>query len=430
MGAGGPIALAVLAALGYFYTAQQLAVRLQGTAWLLVALLIVGALALRWVLVSRRRLAVQQARQRRAAALAAAQAAESSDAPTLPSSSDDILDLTVVNAQTRHIVQMAVVAALAAGLWGIWADVLPALSILDRPLWETTGANGAAEWVNVSHLLLAIVSFAMMLIAGRNIPGLLEIAILQRLPLEAATRYAITTLSRYAITVLGLVAVCGVLGVTWEKVHWLVAAVSVGLGFGLQEIFANFISGLIILFERPIRVGDIVTVDDVSGVVSRIRIRATMIVDWDRKELIVPNKEFITGRVLNWTLSDQMNRVVVNVGVAYGSDVARVRELLLKIAAENEFVMRDPAPMASFEGFGDNSLNFVLRCFLPNLENRGAVTHDLHAHIHNAFQAEGIEIPFPQRDLNIRYLDAAHAQTLPMAPKPKREAPQQQQKNA
>jgi potassium efflux system protein len=224
------------------------------------------------------------------------------------------------------------------------------------------------------------------------------------------------------------VLICGTLGVTWDKVHWLIAAVSVGLGFGLQEIFANFVSGLIILFERPIRVGDIVTVDEVSGIVSRIRIRATVIVDWDRKELIVPNKEFITGRVLNWTLSDQMNRVVVNVGVAYGSDVGRVRDLLLKIAAENEFILRDPAPMACFDGFGDSSLNFVLRCYLPNLENRLAVTHDLHANIHNAFQAEGIEIPFPQRDLNVRYLDAAHSGTLPLAMKKADGATLQQKK--
>jgi potassium efflux system protein len=420
--------LAALAGLGYFYTAEQLAARLQATAWLLVGLLIAGALALRWVLISRRRLAVQQARQRRAAALAAAQAAESNDAPTLPASPDDSLDLTVINAQTRHIVQMAVVAALAVGLWGIWADVLPALSIFDRQLWTTTGAEDVVVPIKVSHLLTAIVAFAMMLVAGRNIPGLLEIAILQRLPLEPATRYAITTLSRYAITVVGVVVICGTLGVTWDKVHWLIAAVSVGLGFGLQEIFANFVSGLIILFERPIRVGDIVTVDEVSGIVSRIRIRATVIVDWDRKELIVPNKEFITGRVLNWTLSDQMNRVVVNVGVAYGSDVGRVRDLLLKIAAENEFILRDPAPMACFDGFGDSSLNFVLRCYLPNLENRLAVTHDLHANIHNAFQAEGIEIPFPQRDLNVRYLDAAHSGTLPLAMKKADGAPLQQKK--
>lgn len=414
---GGPLALAALAACGYFYTAHQLAARMQGTAWLLVGLSIAGALAMRWVLVSRRRLAMQQARQRRAAALAASQASESNDAPTLLPGQDDVLDLSAINAQTRRFVQTAVVAALLLGLWGIWADVLPALSILDIQLWDSTDAKGNPVSINVSHLLLAIVLFMIMLIAGRNFPGLLEIAILQRLPLEPATRYAITTLSRYAITVLGIVAICGTLGITWDKVHWLVAAVSVGLGFGLQEIFANFVSGLIILFERPVRVGDIVTVGDVSGIVSRIRIRATLIVDWDRKELIVPNKEFITGRVLNWTLSDQMNRVVVNVGVAYGSNAAQVRQLLLKIASENEYVLKDPAPMACFEGFGDSSLNFVLRCYLPNLENRLAVTHDLHANIHDAFLAQGIEIPFPQRDLNVRYLDPPHAGTVPLGGK-------------
>ncbi len=425
--AGAPLVLAALAALGYFYTAQQLAARLQGTAWLFVGLLIAGALALRWVLVSRRRLAIRQARQRRAAALAAAQASESSGTPSAPAVAEAELDLTTINAQTRRLVQAAVAAALLVGLWGIWADVLPALSILDWPLWYTNGAGGIRTSVNISHLLLACGWFMMMVIASRNIPGLLEIALLQRLPLEPATRYAITTLSRYAITVLGIIAVCGTVGITWEKVHWLLAAVSVGLGFGLQEIFANFISGLIILFERPVRVGDIVTVGDVSGVVSRIRIRATMIVDWDRKELIVPNKEFITGRVLNWTLSDQMNRVVVNVGVAYGSDIAKVRELLLKIAGENEFIMKDPAPMASFEGFGDSSLNLVLRCYLPNLENRLAVVHDLHMKIHNLFQAEGIEIPFPQRDLNVRYLDAPHANTVPLAASAKYEAQSKRQ---
>ncbi len=109
----------------------------------------------------------------------------------------------------------------------------------------------------------------------------------------------------------------------------------VGLGFGLQEIFANFISGLIILFERPVRVGDVVTIDDVTGVVSRIRIRATTITDGDRKELIIPNKEFITGRVLNWTLTDPVNRVVINVGVAYGSDTEQAAEILLKLAQDH-----------------------------------------------------------------------------------------------
>ena len=125
----------------------------------------------------------------------------------------------------------------------------------------------------------------------------------------------ISTLARYAIVVIGLASASSTIGIGWQKVQWLATALTFGLAFGLQEIFANFIAGLIILFERPIRVGDMVTIDNVTGVVSRIRIRATTIGDSDRKEYIVPNKEFITGRTLNWTLSDTINRIVINVGI-------------------------------------------------------------------------------------------------------------------
>ena len=178
-----------------------------------------------------------------------------------------------------------------------------------------------------------MIVLATTVIAAKNIPGLLEMAVLQHLPFDAGARYAVATVCRYLITVVGrAVVLAASLGVGWSKVQWLVAAMGLGLGFGLQEIFANFISGLIILFERPVRVGDVVTIDDVTGVVSRIRIRATTITDGDRKELIIPNKEFITGRVLNWTLTDPVNRVVINVGVAYGSDTQLAAEILLRVA--------------------------------------------------------------------------------------------------
>jgi potassium efflux system protein len=400
-----PLALAVLASLGYYYTARQLAWRLQATSWLLVAFMIGGALMLRWLLIVRRRLAMRQARRRRAAVQHEPKGGEGAEIPTVDVSAEGHLDVSTINLQTRRFVQTALVAGFVAGVWLIWADVLPALSFLNVPLWQTSvhDADGDhLEPINVVRLLEAAVAVLLTLVATRNIPGLLEIVLLQRLPLEPATRYAVTTLFRYAITVAGMVVACVTLGITWAKVHWLVAAVSVGLGFGLQEIFANFVSGLIILFERPIRVGDIVTVDDVSGVVSRIRIRATMITDFDRKELIVPNKEFITGRVLNWTLSDQINRVVVNVGVAYGSDIERARELLLEVAAQNAYVLKEPGPMATLEGFGDSTLNLVLRCYLPTLDNRMSVIHDLHTRIHDVFREEGIDLAFPQLDLHIR----------------------------
>jgi potassium efflux system protein len=180
---------------------------------------------------------------------------------------------------------------------------------------------------------------------------------------------------------------------------------SLGLAFGLQEIFANFVSGLIILFERPVRVGDVVTIDAISGVVSRIRIRATTITDWDRKELIIPNKEFITGRVLNWTLTDPVNRVVVKVGVAYGADTAKVSEILLRLAQENPHVLKDPMPRVMLDSFGDSSLNFVLTCFLPNLENRGTVINDLHMAIDREFRQAGIDNAYPQREVHVRSID-------------------------
>ena len=226
--------------------------------------------------------------------------------------------------------------------------------------------------------------------------------LLQRLPFEPSLRYAIRSVTRYVIFVVGVVLTCAAIGLDWAKVQWLAAALTVGLGFGLQEIFANFVSGLIILFERPVRIGDVVTIDGVSGVVSRIQIRATTIIDWDRKEYIVPNKEFVTGRMLNWTLSDEITRLVINVGVAYGTDADAALALLLKIAGDNPRILKTPEPIATFESFGDSTLNLVLRCFVPALADRLPATSGLHSAIDREFKAAGIEIAFPQRDLHLR----------------------------
>jgi potassium efflux system protein len=185
-------------------------------------------------------------------------------------------------------------------------------------------------------------------------------------------------------------------------VQWLVAAMTVGLGFGLQEIFANFIAGLIVLFERPIRVGDMVTLGTVSGTVTKIRMRATTIVDWDRKELIVPNKEFITGQLINWTLSDQTLRLVIPVGVAYGSDTELVEKLLLEVARGYEHVVADPPPTVMFSAFGESSLDFQLRVFIGQFDHLWRTRHALCMAIDKAFRTAGVEISFPQRDLHLR----------------------------
>jgi potassium efflux system protein len=425
-----PTVLAIMAAAGYHYTARQLTIRLILTAYVLVGGIVCRSLLLRWALVNQRRLAIEQAKQRRAAAQNEINAGE--EAADLPASTLPERDLAAINTQTRRLVEYALGVASVLLIWCAWVDVLPALSNINATVWTTTVnvthemptgydnvmkavSDEVVRNVKLGDLFLAVIILATTVIAAKNIPGLLEMAILQHLPVDASARYAVATVCRYLITVAGLLFSCGIIGLGWSKVQWLVAAMGLGLGFGLQEIFANFISGLIILFERPVRVGDIVTIEGVTGVVSRIRMRATTITDGDRKELIIPNKEFITGRVLNWTLTDQINRVVINVGVAYGSDTQKAAEILMKIAQRHPIVLDDPPPRVSLESFGDSSLNFVLRCFLPNMDNRGTVIHELHMAIDREFRAAGIEMPYPTHDIHVRSIDLPPAALPKMA---------------
>ena len=415
-----PIALIVLTVVGYYYTAQQLIFKVEVTAWLLLAALFIRAMLYRWLMLRHRRLRIDQLRQRQAAAQeAAAEAGQDQGPSDIPEvAADEAADLQSISRQTQRLVNTTLLILSVSGLWLIWVDVLPALNYLDRWGWETYetiqesveldgGRTEVREVTRVRTITAVNVLWLLLLVfltftAARNVPGLLEISILQRLPLDASYRYAVSAVSRYLIVLLGIILAAQAIGIGWSKVQWLAAALTVGLGFGLQEIFANFVSGLIILFEQPVRVGDVVTIDSVSGVVSRIRIRATTITDWDRKDYVVPNKEFITGKLLNWTLSDTLTRLTIRIGVAYGSDTDRVTETLRRVLREHPVVLADPPPVIAFEGFGDSSLNFLVFAFLPSLDKRLPTTHDLNSAIHRELAKAGIEIPFPQRDLHVR----------------------------
>jgi potassium efflux system protein len=272
--------------------------------------------------------------------------------------------------------------------------------------------------LTLRDIITGIVILIVTFLAAKNLPGVLEITILQRLPLETGARYALTMLMQYFIAGTGLIIAFSLIGFQWSNIQWLVAALGVGLGFGLQEIVANFISGIILLFERPIRVGDVVTLDSTTGVVSRIRIRATTITNYDKQELLIPNKEFITGRVINWTLTDKVNRVIINVGVAYGSDVKKAMGLMIEAAEENENVLQEPKPVATFEAFGDSSLTLLLRAYLGSMDNRLTTITSLHEAINNKFNNAGIEIPFPQRDLHLINPDPLQVNTNPLPGQP------------
>ncbi|MGL5094062.1 MAG: mechanosensitive ion channel domain-containing protein, partial [Planctomycetia bacterium] len=424
----GPAALAGVALFGYTYTSLELTRRLQASVWLCLGLGLVHLFLLRWLLLARRRIALQRARDRRAALQANSEASTTGGvAPTPP---ENPCDLNAVSGQTRQLIVTSLASAALLGIWLTWIDVTPALGVLDRvPLWTTSSTstesiqqpdgsvkiqtNDDVVPVTLNDLLFAVGVLALMVLAVKNVPGCLEIAVLPHLPLDAGGRYAVATLSRYAITIVGVIGACAVVGLKWSSVQWMAAAVTVGLGFGLQEIFANFVSGLIIFFERPIRVGDTVTVGDVSGVVSRIHIRATTITDWYNKELIVPNKEFITSKVVNWTLTDRSVRLVFNIGVAYGSDVAEVKKLLEQAARENPSIAAEPPPAAVFDGYGDSTLNFILRASVVNIDTMTPTRHELNARINELFQAASIEFAFPQRELHIHMTRADGVEVTP-----------------
>jgi len=408
-----PLVLAAQAQRGFYYTSIRLTHRYVMQIWLVVGLVVAQAVLLRWVMLSRQELASQTARARQADA----------------DGSDDELDeearremLNAVSVQPRRFVKYLIGALLVLGTWAIWADVLPALGFLERfELWTSTyGSDDPTQAlpVTLADLLLAVVIVLLTFAASRNLPGMLEILILQRLRVTAGARYAISTISRYLIVVAGVMLGCNALGISWSHVQWLVAALSLGLGFGLQEIFANFVSGLIILFERPVRVGDVVTVGDVTGTVSRIQGRATTIVDLDRKEFIVPNKKFITEELINWSLTDETLRAIIPVGIAYGSDTREAHRLLLKVAADNPRVLADPPPSAMFLCFGASSLDFELRAFVTGFDDFLAVEHELHMAIDAAFREADISVAFPQQDIHIQSLPEGLLPAQPPARQP------------
>ena len=403
-----PLVLILAVALGYYYTAVRLTDRLVDTLYLIIVWRLLDGMVLRALAVAGRRLAWQEVLRGAAAARAADLGPDGEVSVEAPAR-----DVGQMKEQSVRLARPGLFAVAAVGLYWIWSDVLSVFTYLNNVvLYQfTSGTGDAASLVPISLLdvLGAIVIAVVAVVLARNLPGLLEVMVLSRLTLAQGSSYAITTLLSYVIVSTGFIATLGTLGVSWDKLQWLVAALSVGLGFGLQEIFANFVSGIIILFERPVRIGDVVTVGNLSGTVTRIRTRATTIVDFERKEIIVPNKTFVTSHLVNWTLSDTVTRVTITVGVAYGSDLDKVRDLLLQIAHDNPRVLRDPEPSVWFLTFGASTLDHEMRVHVAALSDRTAAIDEINRAIDREFAVHGIEIAFNQIDVHVRSIDGREA---------------------
>ncbi|KIQ05740.1 MULTISPECIES: mechanosensitive channel MscK [Pseudomonas] len=404
-----PLGLFLAVCFGYYYTALKLSDRLIDTLYLLLIWLIVEAVFVRGLSVAARRLAYQRATAKREA-----QTTEDSEGTEIQLEAPT-LDIEQVNQQSMRLIRLTLLGTFIAAMYWVWADLISVFAYLDNiTLYEynsSTVVGSAASLIPISLLdvLYALIIAAITMALGRNLPGLLEVLVLSRLRLAQGSAYATTTLLSYVIFGTGIVVTLSTLGVSWNKLQWLVAALSVGIGFGMQEIFANFISGLIILFERPVRIGDLVTIGGVTGTVKRIHIRATHIIDSDRKEVIVPNKTFVTSQLINWTLTDTVTRIVLTFVVNRGDDLEKVRTLLLQAAQENSRVMRDPAPTAQLSVYAPGGLTHELKFYVKELGDRGAATDELNRRIDQLFASNNINLSgTPKMDIVLSRAAAPH----------------------
>jgi potassium efflux system protein len=295
---------------------------------------------------------------------------------------------------------VAVTLYLLAGFWGMDAQTFKALD--DVHVRTISGSGDNEEFLSAADLLRCLFYFAGTFWTLWALPGIYELAVFPRLRLDQGLKYAILTISRYAVFTVGIVLALSAIHLDLTRLGWLVAAIGVGLGFGLQEIVSNFVCGIILLVERPVQVGDIVTVSGMSGTVTRINIRATTILNFDRQEVILPNRNLITTEVTNWTRGDTINRTVISIGVAYGSDIELVTRLLAEIAQRESDVLKDPPPSVIFVKHGESSLDFELRVFIPSPQVKSAIHDRLNKAINREFATHKIEMPFPQRDIHIR----------------------------
>lgn len=327
---------------------------------------------------------------------------------------ENLLDSSKIQDQILKVANLFLCLLLCFAIYLVWRDLLAVATYLKNiNLWEVknTGVDGkeVIEKITLFNLLIAVIVVFTTYALVKNLSGILEIILFSHIEFTKGTAYTINTLISYGIIALGTTLTLACIGLSWSKLQWILTAFSVGLGFGLQEIFANFVSGMIILFERPVRIGDVVTIDNFTGTVSKIRIRSTTLMDFDRKEIVVPNKSFVTGQIVNWALTNTVTRVRIPIGVAYGSDLKLVKELLLKVAEECPYVIQEPKPLVYFLNFGASTLDHELRVYVNDVLHRNLAIDYINNRIDEEFSKHGVEISFNQMDVYIKNTTADQA---------------------
>ena len=319
---------------------------------------------------------------------------------------------TLLSAALRILLVLVVLLPLL-GPWGIFAADF--FGVVRE---ATFGLRIGEVTISFTTIFTAFATILIGVLATRAVQRWLSTQFLPRTTIDASLQNSVSTIFGYIGVIAALSLALAQLGVDFQKITLVAGALSIGIGFGLQSVVSNFVSGLILLAERPIRVGDIISVKGEEGRVLRIHVRATEIETGDRSNVIIPNSELITQVVKNRTYTDTFARVMVPVGVAYGSDVAKVRDILLDIAKSHPHVMPTPAPTVFLTGFGESAINFELGWLVRNIGDGPGIKSDICFSILERFHAEGIVMPFPQRNIRIEGLEPDDlADVAPAAPK-------------
>lgn len=410
-----PLTITVMLGLGYYYTVIQLLNRVAITLYICFLYLILSNTLRRELYVAEVKMlsAIRSRMQQthEAQANAANVTATATATPEMQGKHRlESFRLELVNGRAYKLFNACLLTVFIYFMYQQWNDLAGVLTYLDHIyLWESIkiiDGQTITSTLSLGDVLLAIVIVIVAVILNHNLPLLIERLFMIRKGVGAkSTSYTIKLITSYTITTLGVIFAAGALGISWDNLQWLVAALSVGLGFGLQEIFGNFVSGIIILFERQLRVGDIVTLSDLSGTVSRIRIRATTITSFDNKEVVIPNKQFITSAVTNWSLSNTVTKLEFAIGVAYGADTNKAKDILRGIIRRCRDLNRDKKPMVFIKSLDASAVTIMCEVFVNEIGKRKAVYDYLSTEALRLFRDHDIEIPFDQLDVTIRNLD-------------------------
>lgn len=390
------------AILGYLSTAKLLLVRLDlSLAIWLMAVLIYHVIR-RWMLLQRRRLAFERAKQRRAEILAQRARLEASDSMMEGGGQEGeeaLIDLDTISSRSLQLVRYMLGMSALICIVLLWSNLQAVLLFFETvTLWDgPLMASGVHKMVTLRSLAVSVLILFLTAQLVRNLPALLELTVLQHLSLSPGTGYTIITLTKYGLVILGGSAIFSLMGMNLTELPWLLTLTGAGIGFGMRQIVASFLSGLILLFTKAIRIGDTITSGELTGTVTRISTLTTTMVDWDRKEVLIPNHQLLNQVVLNWTLTDTITRVVLNVPAPIEVKPSRVLHLLEEAAVNVPQVLDVPAPEIFLLEIENGYQMYELRVYSGELAQRNSIRSELYQQIEERYREAGI--PFPATQL-------------------------------